>query len=269
MPPKSRLRNAAKTVLGRALPGSAYRWVLAGSVARDIRSGALSEPELALLADAVEAGDTAIDVGANHGMWTHALSKAVGPGGRVYAFEPIPYTADTLAAVMRILGLSNVTLVRKGCGERAATRAFSVPVQGSGVTDAALAHLSTRADASDSPVREVEAEIVALDDLLGELPEVSLLKVDVEGAEPYALAGASALLERDAPTVVAELAPELLGGFGFSSQDVIGFLTERGYSALSYERGLLRPLRDERPPGNAVFVHPRRADRLAGLVERG
>ena len=269
MPPKSRFRNAAKTVLGRALPASGYRWVLASSIARDIRSGALSEPELELLGRAVTPGDTVLDVGANHGMWTRALSEAAGPDGRVYAFEPVPYTADTLASVIRIFRLRNVTVVRKGCGERGERVSFAVPIQDSGVTDAALAHLATRSDAGGGRSRTIETDLVALDDLLPELDEVSLLKLDIEGAEPYALRGARALLERDAPTVICELAEELLAGFGLEVRDVVEPLTALGYLPLRYEDGRLVGLPARPPTGNAVFVHPRRRERFAGLVQDG
>jgi FkbM family methyltransferase len=265
MPPKSRIRHVAKTVLGRALPASGYRWVLAASVVRDLRSGALAEAELDLVPAAVHPGETVLDVGANHGMWTRVLAEATGPDGRVVAFEPVAFTADTLAAVVRLLGLRNVTIVRKGCGERSERVSFSIPVQRSGVTDAALAHLASREGDAGGPRRRIDAELVALDEMREDFGEVSLLKLDIEGAEPFALRGAERLLSRDAPTVISEVDPELLAGFDTEPGEVIAFLSRLGYRAYAYCERRLEPLKGLPEAGNLVFLHPRREDRLAGF----
>ncbi|MDA7920187.1 hypothetical protein N9B73_00395 [Verrucomicrobiales bacterium] len=48
-----------------------------------------SEPELAVIKDLVEPGQSVLDVGANFGLYTKLLSEAVGPDGHVYVFEPM------------------------------------------------------------------------------------------------------------------------------------------------------------------------------------
>jgi len=273
VPPKSLTRRVAKRVLGTVLGDRAYRYVQARSVVRDLRSGALSEPELDLVRHAVRPGDTVIDVGANHGMWTRSLSEAVGPTGRVYAFEPVPFTAGTLRLVVRLLRLRNVVIVEKGCGERAGRVAFAVPIQSSGVTDAALAHLADRTsevDGAQDATRQVSAEVVALDEFLPDLNEVPLMKADIEGAELYAFRGARALIERHLPTVVSEIDPSFMDGFGLSAADALRFFGERGYRAYRYSQARGRLEAAAEPAGgeggNYVFVHPRRADRLHGLL---
>ncbi len=50
----------------------------------------------------VQRGDTVVDVGANIGRITHALARAVGPAGRVHAFEPTPMARRILEALVRI-----------------------------------------------------------------------------------------------------------------------------------------------------------------------
>jgi FkbM family methyltransferase len=200
-------------------------------------------------------------------MWTRVLAGATGPGGRVFAFEPVPFTAETLAVVVRMLRLRNVTIVRKGCGERSERVAFSVPVQPSGVTDAALARLAPRGDKEGGGGRRIEADLVALDELRHGFGEVSLVKLDIEGAEPFALRGAERLLSRDAPTVISEVDAELLARLGADPDQVTGFLAGLGYRAFIYRTGRLRPLSGAPAPGNLVFLHPRRESRLAGFLE--
>ncbi len=266
----SAVRAVAKRVLGRVLPERAYQRVLAASVVRDLRSGRLSEPELSLLAHAVREGETVIDVGANHGLWCAALSEAVGTGGRVIAFEPVPYTAATLRRVIASLGLSNIELHEEGLAARAGIASFAVPVQPTGVTDAALAHLADRDDREDgTAARIVEAPVVRLDDLVAGVDEVTLLKVDVEGGELGVLEGAVGLLERDSPTIVCEVDEGYLEGFGATPADIDDLLAARGYRRFSWDpgRGVLDgpdPPRGAR--SNQVFVADRRRERLAAVL---
>ena len=58
-----------------------------------------NEPEIFWIKSVLNSGDIAIDVGANYGLYTYNLSKAVGDNGFVYAFEPVPYTFRTLQRI--------------------------------------------------------------------------------------------------------------------------------------------------------------------------
>ena len=280
MPADSPARRLVKRVLAPVLDERVYRYLQAAAVVRDIRAGRLAEPELDLVPLAVRPGEVAIDVGANFGMWIPALSSAVGDSGRVYAFEPIPFTVSTLRVVGRLLRAGNLEIVPKACGESAGTIAFTVPLQDSGAISAGQSHAAGRRD--DRPgaerhvrwprAKQVECEAVALDDLLPQLGEVSLLKADVEGAELLALRGARRLLERDAPTVVTEINPWFLEGFGLTVADLTGFLGQRGYRLYRYLTGPSRleaVRREEVVEDNYVFVHPRRVERLKGLLPTG
>src|ERR687885_83981 len=52
--------------------------------------GGFEQAELEAAREHARAGSTAIDVGANVGVFTVVLARAVGPAGRVLAFEPFP-----------------------------------------------------------------------------------------------------------------------------------------------------------------------------------
>ena len=242
----------------------------------DIRSGALAEPELDLVSPALRPGETALDLGANFGMYCAHLSKAVGPAGRIYAFEPVPFTVSALSRVARLLRLGNVTIVDKGVGERSGMVSFSVPEQLSGAPMSGLAHIGSRDDerpGSETQVRwektrQVEAEVVALDDFLPAGVEVAFVKADIEGAELYALRGARRLIERSHPTVLCEINPWYLEGYGLSVADLLDFFDELGYAIHAYEAGILHPVTDasEVTEDNYVFIHPDRLGRFEHLV---
>src|SRR5206468_2011173 len=138
------------------LPQAGYSYLQGLSMARDIRTGAYSEPELDLLPLAARPGDTVVDMGANFGLYTYHLSRAVGPSGRVYAFEPVPYTNATLRRVAARLGVRNAEIASKGCSDRGGRVTFSLPLQASGAISAGQAHIGSRDDdraAKESQVR--------------------------------------------------------------------------------------------------------------------
>ena len=281
MPANSLPRRVAKRALAPVLNERTYRYAQALAMARYLRSGSLSEPEIELIPYAVREGESALDVGANYGMWTYPLSRAVGPNGRVYAFEPVPFTVDTLRLVVRLLRLRNVEIVPKACGEREGSIEFAVPVQDSGAISAGQSHAAARDDDRTgreqhvrwNATRTISCDVLALDEILPEHEEISLLKADIEGAELFALRGAERTLERHAPTVICEINPWFLEGFQISLEELIAFFAERDYGLYRYltDPARLEPVADPATvdEDNYVFVPSRRTDRFEVLLSRG
>jgi FkbM family methyltransferase len=272
----SLVRRTLKTLLRPVLNDTSYTYVQGVSKAVDILRGTWSEPELDLIGLAVRDGEVALDIGANYGLYTHHLSKAVGARGRVFAFEPVPFTNRTLTLISRLLGFRNVTIVAKGCSDETGTIAFRVPLQSSGAPMAGLASIGVRNDdrpGAETQVRwqrttEVTCEVVALDQFMPPLENLSLIKCDIEGAELLAFRGAAQLIETHHPSVICEINPWYIGGFGAAVEDLLAFFERRGYALYRYsESGRLTPV----PPAevvedNYVFIHPQRRDRFAAVM---
>ena len=116
-------------------------------------------------------------------------------------------------------------------------------------------------------VKEVECDVVAIDERLGAARDVTLIKCDIEGADLFAMRGARKLIERDRPTVIIEITPWYLEGFGLTVADVTGFFEELGYSCYRYEaHKLVKAPVDTIVEDNWVFIHPNRRDRFASLL---
>jgi FkbM family methyltransferase len=270
MSANSLLRRAAKATLHPFLNENTYSYVQALAKAIDIRRGTSAEPELDLIPFAVNPGDDVLDLGANYGFYTYPLSRAVGPSGHVYAFEPVPFTFRSLALVTRILGVRNATLVPKGCSDAAGRISFTVPVQQSGALGAGQAYIATRNDdrpGAETQVRwtrttRVESEVVALDEFLPPLRRLSLIKCDIEGAELLAFRGATRTIETHRPCVICEINPWFLDGFGLRLQDLVSFFVDRGYGMYRYVAKRLVPVTSlaDVVEDNYVFLH---GDRLA------
>lgn len=273
----SLVRRAIKAALAPVLNETTYVYVQGISKAIDIRNGNSAEPELDLIPLAVRPGDTVLDLGANYGYYTYPLSRAVGPTGHVYAFEPVPFTYRALTLVTRWLRLSNVTLVPKGCSDKPGVVEFTLPLQNSGAPSAGQAHIGSRNDnrpGSETQVRwtattRVQCEVVALDDFLPPLTNLSLIKCDIEGAELLAFRGAARIFDVHQPSVICEINPWFLDGFGLRLDELLSFFFERGYGLYHYtpRKTLAVTAPEAVTEDNYVFLHPRRLAPFAALIE--
>jgi FkbM family methyltransferase len=221
------------------------------------------ETEMAQVVAAFPMGGIALDVGAWYGPWSYWLSRRA---AHVYAFEPNP----EVAKVLEHAAAPNVTVRRMAVSDSAGTASLALPVGGKGTEG--------RASLEGLPesTRAVQVETCRLDDL--GLDRVDLLKVDVEGHERAALAGAEQLVNASHPLLVVELeerhggitpAVELLRGWGYSGRVMVDgrwtslddfdlaryqeeFLARRG--SATYLQATFRG--GEKYINNVLFTHP-------------
>lgn len=279
MAANSALRRAIKKVLHGFLGNSSYKYFQAVSKAKDIRNGSWSEPELDLIPLAVKEGETALDLGANFGLYSYHLSRALGPSGQVYAFEPVPFTFETLQLVSRILRFRNVTLFEKGCSAEGGRISFEVPVQASGAFAAGQAYIGGRRDDREGKeeqvrwagTRQVVCDVINLDEFLPNIEQLSLIKCDVEGAELLAFRGARKLIANHLPSVICEINPWFLEGFGILLDELLAFFSDQGYRLYHYRRNEGRSLLSlvemkDVVEDNYVFIHPSRLERFSSIL---
>jgi len=135
-----------------------------------------------------------VDVGANVGQWSSALLKLVSPQ-KLIMIEPGP--AMFAALREKFMGRTGVELHNVAIGQANGTTRLRVTRDTTGASV-----LPPRDDMRQLIGRnwtvetEVKCEMRTLDSLLGGVPEVSLLKIDVQGYEREALAGAAATLAK-------------------------------------------------------------------------
>lgn len=163
-----------------------------------IRYGEYGEHEGRFLASLLQPGDSVVEVGANIGSHTVGLANLVGPQGRVVAIEPQPVIHQYLCANISLNGLFNVTTHSCGCG--AAEEIMTIPQ-----IDYAKNERQNFGGVSLSSGQEgVPVKVLPLDQLVGDLPSMRLLKIDVEGMEGELLKGASSLIARFRPRIYLE-----------------------------------------------------------------
>ena len=188
-----------------------------------------NEPEIFWIKSIIKPGDVAIDVGANYGLYTYNLSKAVGDNGFVYAFEPIPYTFRTLKRTTKLFRLKIVQLINKGCSNNKGKIKFSIPLQKNGAISARLAFIdmneksrSARLNKGEhSDIVTIESEII-IDDL--NYKNVSFMKIDVEGAELLVLKGAINTIKNSRPIIMIEIEDRWIESYDIKRKDISIFL---------------------------------------------
>jgi FkbM family methyltransferase len=219
----------------------------------------------------VRRGDTVLDVGAHTGYFTQLFASLVGHTGSVHAFEPVPTSCERLRAAVG--ERPNVRVTCAAVADRAGSAQVFFPPG-----DPAQASLAVQHEGSWSPhepAASLTAEVLTIDDYVhaAELDAVTVIKIDVEGAELPALRGASVTLQRHQPILHLELSRCWTPAFGYGPDDLISHLAAAEYTTARWATpGLERvdPARLEEQLGrsgsrNALFVTARHRDRLTEM----
>ncbi len=137
---------------------------------------------------------TVVDVGANAGQWSSLLLHLVRPERHVL-IEPEP---RAFAELERVFGKRpGVELHNVAIGDRNGVTRFRVTRDTTGASVLQPSEEMRELVGSNWTVEhEMEVPLRTLDTLLAEVAQISLLKIDVQGFEREALAGARATLTR-------------------------------------------------------------------------
>jgi len=169
----------------------------------------LYEPEIqSILRKYLRPGSIAIDIGANVGFLTLIMSKIVSKSGRVYAFEPVRETANTLMDVVEVNNISNVQIVRAAVSSQSGSGLMNYFAGGdpfATLTDDAKTVMEYDAPGY-LPDNKVTVQTITLDDFfdINHINEVDLIKIDAEGAEIEILKGMGKVIASLKPKILVE-----------------------------------------------------------------
>jgi FkbM family methyltransferase len=199
----------------------------------NIVRGRYEEREIALVQRLLQAGDTAIDVGAHIGYFTMHMAGAVGASGRVYAFEPFEPNAKLVErSIVENRFDGRVTFRRAAVGAASGRATLTFPVE---TLNTGGAYLLRDGTAPLTGNLRAPVPLVALDDLDLQRP-VRLIKMDAEGAEPQVLRGAARLLRDDRPIILSEVHPvQLERASGVTAAEFFEQLRKAGYQPQDLE----------------------------------
>jgi FkbM family methyltransferase len=188
-----------------------------------------SEPlEQSLLLKHLGPGGVFYDIGANAGFYAIIGARAVGPGGQVYAFEPMPQLADRVRENATLNSMSNLAVVQAAVSDKDGVTAFGVqsPLSGLG----SIGRAGTTAE-------QVSVQTLRLDTFSAGHRPPTLILVDIEGDEIQALEGGMQTIATYYPILMVEV--------HYLGEAFVDFfernLLPLGYQASTYEGQALRP----------------------------
>ncbi len=158
------------------------------------------EEELSFVRSLLKPGMNTIDIGANYGVYTTAMARAVSPHGRVMAFEPTSAVASCLAQSLELNALTKIVcLEQMGLSNRNTSAELILH------DNPEMNHLGDPQSERSDAAREM-VQVRALDTVVSpsSLTHVEFLKIDAEGEEENILEGAENLLHTLSPLVMFE-----------------------------------------------------------------
>jgi FkbM family methyltransferase len=169
-----------------------------------------------ILVSLIKPGDVFVDVGANVGYFSVLGAWRAYPGGQVWSFEPNPKVFPILSDNLTINGYADMAHrwpVALSDGEgKASLRVFPGYVATSTVRDVPEDYIRFTERETGRSSHLVEVELEQLDRAMRDVPEIHVMKIDVEGHEFSVIRGAQEIIRRSPRLkIVMEFNPSMLG----------------------------------------------------------
>jgi FkbM family methyltransferase len=218
----------------------------------NILRGHYEQDEIRFVRRMLRPGDSAIDVGGHIGFFTMHMAAAVGPAGRVYAFEPFDANADLLERSIAENDFTDrIRFQRAAVGAATGAAMLTFPVE---TLNSGGAYLLRDGGAPLPGNQKKTVPVVALDTLELRRP-VRFIKMDVEGAEPQVVTGADRMLREDRPLILSELHPTQLDrASGVTADAFLRQMQALGYRAHTLSGDQLGPVIDGAPADALVSI---------------
>jgi FkbM family methyltransferase len=187
------------------------------------------ENEILLLKKLVGKGRRAIDIGANEGIYSYALSKLCEV---VEVFEPQPWCAEIVTAYSEYRR-KNINVYKVGLSASKGKLILNIPL----VDGKPQSYLATFRDVDCNKI-SLEVPVNRLDDY--DFTDVSFIKIDVEGHESNVINGSRKTLLREKPTLLVEIEQRHLGSKPIEA--VFNEIADLGYEGSFLYKGRLIPL---------------------------
>jgi FkbM family methyltransferase len=165
-------------------------------------------------------GDTVLDIGGHIGLFAVLTARLVGPAGKVFTFEPTPFTRSVLEQVVELNNCGDVVEVRH---EAVSSKSGETIFFDTGDT---ISNANSLVKTERSR-REIAISMTSVDEFVAERGlNVNCLKIDVEGAELDVMLGARETFLSRRPVARLGLHPPFIIQNGQTLEDIWELLSE-------------------------------------------
>ena len=196
--------------------------------------------ETQLWTELIKPGMIVADVGANLGVYSLLAAQRVGSAGRVHSFEPDQDNHGLLLKNIATNGYENVTVHRAAVADEVGTVSLYRRLEHRGD------HRIYQAEGAERP--SVEVPVTTLDAVFAETLRLDVVKLDIQGAEPRALAGMTELLKANPKlSLITEFWPDGLQQSGADPHAFLAALRDHGFAIrrIDDQRAQLEELSDD------------------------
>jgi FkbM family methyltransferase len=202
--------------------------------------------EMNFLLRYLRAEDSFLDIGANIGVYTLLAASKI-HSGSIYSFEVLPKNYERLKENLKLNKFEQVKTYEIAISNQTGTVALNLA---EGDSMPFITHSATD--------KTITVPTDTLDNLLQNQPlaNLTLAKMDIEGAEILAFKGALSLLKQQRPHVWILEINDTVSNFGHQKQDLVDFLNSYGYNLYRYsaDTNQLSSVSIEEQQGNNVLA---------------
>ncbi len=171
----------------------------------------------------IKPGMVFVDIGANIGYFSMLAASIIGSSGKVLAFEPDPFNASLIYLNGQKNGFTNIEIYPFAVAETKKIVVYD-NLDGNGT-------ISNPGNDSKTLTSRNVVHAIKLDDILSQEDLIDIIKIDIEGAEHLALLGATALIKRHKPLIIAEFSPGGLENIsGVSGEKFLQHIVDLNYT---------------------------------------
>jgi FkbM family methyltransferase len=192
-----------------------------------------------------------VDVGANQGEFSLFAAKRL-PTGKVYAFEPVGDFFSMLKENISLNKFANIEPWKLGLSDKAG----SFPIYFDSDHKNQNEGIASLFALPDQQVKET-IETITLDSFCSnnQITKVDVIKIDVEGAEFQVLKGSEQVLRNSKPLLMVELSEVNFKAAGYTSKELVGWVTSLGYKMYLIKKGRLIQTNSHPEFCNVIFIH--------------
>jgi len=207
---------------------------------------------ISYLRNTLKSGDVFIDIGANIGSYSLIASELVKDTGKVISFEPTKLCYRKLNDNISLNNLKNIKTEKLAVYHQAGFINLHISNSDNLGMSSILHH-----DAEIGDVEKVES--ITLDKYIidNNISRINLIKLDIEGAEYYALKGMLNTLKKYKPNIIIEISPDVLSSGDISKDDILNLLRSIYYFPFKIkENGEIYPFNEiDDSYYDFVFIH--------------
>ena len=193
-------------------------------IAETINFGHFEQEYSSKLISSIKQSNVFFDVGANVGYYS-LIAGLQNKNCRIFSFEPVTETYEKLLDNVTLNKLQNISAFNFGFLEK--DKEISMFYDANESTAASLENIRDL-----NEIDKTKCKFTTIDSFVKKhkvFPD--LIKIDVEGAELFALMGAVDTLKNGNPTIFIEILRKWCAKFGHTAMDVFNFLYDLGYSS--------------------------------------